>query len=71
MIIAFASENQIDSIRKRLKSIKDSIQDKAKRSKLLSILGLDEDDETHVYQDDEGGVYILESFLKEVEGSIK
>ena len=70
MIIAFAAENQIDTIKKKLKSVKDSIKDRVKRGQLLNILGLDEDDENHVFQDEEGGVYILESFLKEVESSL-
>ncbi|MSR88650.1 MAG: hypothetical protein EXS67_03235 [Candidatus Margulisbacteria bacterium] len=70
LIISMKSQEELSKIRKRLSDIQGSMLDPEAMAVLLSSLGLEVDEETLVYSDEEGGLFVVQSSLKEIEGSL-
>ncbi len=70
LVISLQAQDEIRKIRKSLVDILESILGKEAMASLLSALGLDPNDETLIYADDQGGLLIVQSALKELEDSI-
>ncbi len=70
LIIAMKSQEEMSKIRKRLSDIHESMLDPEAMAALLSSLGLDVDEETLIYSDEAGGLFVVQSTLKEIEESL-
>jgi hypothetical protein len=65
-VVLVSAQNEMEKIRKKFKEVSESRIDKKMLNHLLKTFGMPENDESEIFADDQGGLFIIQSGFREL-----